>query len=312
MGRKRIADILRQAFDVQSNRTWKAILLFCCGTAAFGVLVNALAPVLMALSQCVLYPLHWTRAVDPLAAFWDAVAQLLVPVLAAAAVFGVMCRNYRDNQSPAPVRSLLPPLRHRGLILLLSPYSPRRESSCPDLASLEAACLRTASGFRGQILRSNWGPLQVALEHHLPAHCWLIATEGNTGSAAQFENVKTLLAVVSPKTRFHLETVPNPYDLGLVVAAVHHIYDDAAHRYNLDPKEVIADFTGATAAMSGGLILATLSEDRHLEYLRQDVALLEGGVALSADRIREACALVWIESCPGLADTPAKRAGRAE
>ena len=54
MGRKRIAGILRQAFDVQSNRTWHAIVLFCCGAIAFGVLVNALAPVFTALSQCAL------------------------------------------------------------------------------------------------------------------------------------------------------------------------------------------------------------------------------------------------------------------
>ena len=180
------------------------------------------------------------------------------------------------------------------------------------LVNAQSSRAEAPAEFRSHVLRSNWAPLWVALEHHLPAECWVIATQGDTGSAAQFEKAKTLLAEVSPKTRFHLETVANPYDLGLVVAAVHRIYDAAAHRYNLEPKEVIADFTGATAAMSGGVILATLSADRHLEYLRQDVALLDGGVALSADRIRAACPLVWIESSPGLADTPAKRAGRAE
>jgi len=312
MGRKRIADILRQAFDVQSNRTWKATLLFLGGAISFGVLVNGLATVCAALSQCLMYPWRLTRAPDPRGALYEALAQLAVPLAVAVVVFAVMWRNYLDNESPPPVRSLLPPPRHRGLILLLSPYTPRRESTCPNLAVLEATCAQAPSEFRGQVLRSNWAPLLIALEHHLPAECWVIATQGDSGSAAQFEKAKTLLAEISPKTRFHLETVPNPYDLGLVVAAVHRIYDDAAHRHNIEPKEVIADFTGATAAMSGGVILATLSADRHLEYLRQDVNLLDGGVALSADRIRAACALVWIESSPGLADTPAKRAGRAE
>ena len=163
------------------------------------------------------------------------------------------------------VRSLLPPPRHRGVILLVSPYSARRESAYTKLAKLEAACRRSPAEFRSQALCSNWGPLLVSLEHHQPAECWLIATEGDKGLAVQFAPARTLLAAISAGTRFHLETVPNPHDLGLAAAAVHRIYDGAAHGYNLDPKEVIADFTGATAAMSGGLILATLTEDRHLE-----------------------------------------------
>lgn len=276
------------------------------------MLVNALAPVLAALSQCLLYPLHATGNPDPRAALWEALAQSLAPFIAALLVFAAMCRNYRDNDSPLPVRSLLPPPPHPGLILLLSPYSPRRDSTCLTLSALEAAAFQTSSNFRGQVLRSNWGPLLVALEHHLPAQCWVIATEGDTGSAAQFEKACTLLAAISPKTRFHLTTVPNPYDLGLVVAAVHSIYDDAAHRYNLKPAEVIADFTGATAAMSGGVILATLSEDRHLEYLRQDVALLDGAVPLSPEQIRATGGLVWIESSPNLIGPAVAGAGRVE
>ena len=38
---------------------------------------------------------------------------------------------------------------------------------------------------------------------------------------------------------------------------------------NLQPRDVISNYTGGTSAMSGGIIMATLNENREIEYINQ-------------------------------------------
>jgi hypothetical protein len=58
------------------------------------------------------------------------------------------------------------------------------------------------------------------------------------------------------------------------------IYREAQHDTAIG-TDLIADITGGTAAMTAGMVLATLNDDRHVEYLRQDGRLAEDARALS-------------------------------
>src|SRR5439155_12930204 len=68
--------------------------------------------------------------------------------------------------------------------------------------------------------------------------------------------------------------IKKPNNIGETAQAVSRIYLELAQTGSrLRPEDVIADFTGGTAAMSGGMILATLDEGRKVEYVIRGVTL---------------------------------------
>jgi hypothetical protein len=85
-----------------------------------------------------------------------------------------------------------------------------------------------------------------------------------------------------------------------IVRRVSQIYKDAALIYNLEEAEIIADFTGGTSPMSGGMILATVDEGRKIEYLRQDRPLVVNGKARSVGEISQEEILVTISTSHSL------------
>jgi hypothetical protein len=84
------------------------------------------------------------------------------------------------------------------------------------------------------------------------------------------------------------------------VPRITEIYREAALKYNLEPGQIIADFTGGTAAMSGGMILATVEEERQIEYVRQDKPLLVDGRARTPEEIAQEQILITIRTTPTL------------
>lgn len=179
--------------------------------------------------------------------------------------------QWRRAQVPSRYH-LQPPPRRRGLILALSPFKPRG-AGIGDLEDLRRRLERgwTAAD-AAEIGRTNWGPLYVAVRHHAPVleRCWILCSPA---SRKQFEVAKALVEGVAGAAGRRVAVVPRDVEdasnVALAAEVVEGIFREARHR-GLDAGEVIADLTGGTAAMSAGMVLATLPEGRLLQYLRQD------------------------------------------
>lgn len=199
---------------------------------------------------------------------------ILVPVAAiflAASLGGIRAIVHRLRRQ-TPSYHLQPPPRRRGLILALSPFNSRR-AGIGDPQDLRRRLERgwTADD-EAEIGRTNWGPLYVAVRHHAPVleYCWILCSPASRG---QFDVAKTLVEGVAGAAGRRVAVVQKDVEdasnVALAVEAVEGIFREARHR-GLDAGEVIADLTGGTAAMSAGMVLATLPEGRLLQYLRQD------------------------------------------
>jgi hypothetical protein len=188
-----------------------------------------------------------------------------------------------------------PPARARGLILSLSTFN-GRDSKLTDPHALDdrlRAGILTAAD-EAEIARTNWGPLYIAVRHHAPTleHCWLLYSMGKKGSCEQLEVAKRLIQqVVAAAGRGAVEVHPEPVadvsDPARVAHLVDEIYDRAVRRFDLRPEEIVADITGGTAAMSAGMMIAVLPENRRMQYLRQDVPLVVDGRLLSAEELEK-------------------------
>lgn len=201
---------------------------------------------------------------------------------------------------------LEPPERARGLILALSTFN-KRDSALIDLNALggrlKAGALSPAD--EAEIARTNWGPLYVAVRHHAPTveHCWLLCSVGKGGGDDQFEVAERLVQqVVAAAGRGAIQVHPEPVadvnDITGVALVVDGIYVQARRRFGLRPEEVIADITGGTAAMSAGVVIATLPQERRLQYVRQDreVPLVTpDGRLLSAEELVEKKVLLELQ-----------------
>jgi hypothetical protein len=191
------------------------------------------------------------------------------------------------TSSPAP---------HAGLIFLLSKYTGRDKSRFATHAEIDVV----ADDAWREILKSNWGPLAVACDHHRQElkHCWIVCTAG--GSAPQFEAAKRIVKkFAGPEVECHAEEIEAVYEVKAIAEKIARIYDEAALKYNLLPNRIIADFTGGTATMSAGVILATMTEDRKIEYLRQDQSLLKDEqTAKTGQEILDDGLLISIETRP--------------
>jgi len=228
---------------------------------------------------------------------------LIIVVLVTLA--GVALLSWSESRAARARRSYHgePPARARGLILSLSTFN-GRDSTLTDHHALDdrlrAGALTAAD--EAEIARTNWGPLYVAARHHAPTleHCWLLCSMGKKGSYEQLEVAERLIQqVVAAAGRGAVEVHPEPVadvsDPARVAHLVDEIYDEAIRRFGLRPEEIVADITGGTAAMSAGITIAVLPENRRLQYLRQDVPLVVDGRLLSAEELAKKKVLLELQ-----------------
>ena len=188
------------------------------------------------------------------------------------------------------------PSLHKGLILFLSPYTPIRSKYQKDEEQWNFENLRVEldksrpdyDAITYHVDRSN---LQVPVEaikwhaqNKILRHCWLITTR----------NVKRDCKIISPGSHplakylckyireglgfnfinFYFdeqEYKVYPYDLIGTFNAIDRIFKEELSRKGLNTEEVISDFTSGRVPMSGGMLLACLPYDRHIEYTTIDV-----------------------------------------
>lgn len=188
--------------------------------------------------------------------------------------------QWRRAQAPS-FYHLKPPPCCRGLILALSPFRSRKpgsgDPSGDPIVDPEDLRRRLERGWteddEAEIGRTNWGPLYVAVRRHAPVldRCWILCSEASRG---QFEVAKALVETLarsagSRGVRVVRQDVEDASDVAAAARVVENIFREAL-RQGLGEGEVIADMTGGTAAISAGMVLATLPEGRLLQYLRQD------------------------------------------
>jgi hypothetical protein len=183
--------------------------------------------------------------------------------------------------------ALAAPVPHPGLIVNLSRFGQREEFHL----ARDLIATREAPGFRTRVLTTNWGPLLVAVEYHADVlrHCWLVCTPQ---ARSDFEHAQTLIGEIAPNCVCHAVDLDNPHSIFAVQRTIREIYDGLDEA--MPAAQVIADITGGLSSMTSGMVLATLDEDRAIEYLRQDKPLVTGGVALTREQIREQQILVGI------------------
>ena len=183
------------------------------------------------------------------------------------------------------------PTPHTGLILSLPVFSGRGQFAT-------AGELLGAVGdpdFRPRALQTNWGPLIVAVEHHAAQlrHCWVVCSPQ---AAIDFPFVAELLDKLVSRLVVHSVSVTNPYDIQNVQDTIKHVYDYDVAIQGLGSDDVVADITSGLSSLTSGMILATLDEDRAIEYLRQDTPLVTGGVALTREEIMNQRILIAIST----------------
>jgi hypothetical protein len=180
------------------------------------------------------------------------------------------------------------------LIFLLSAYhfrSPSGQSSYASSAELRAA-IDAGTLDLAEVCKSNWGQLAFAVRYHAPVlrYCWIVCTRGTRGSSRHCDMVEGIIRFIVKTVagrevtcyRIEMDDENDIAETARQVTEIYHRLPETAP--DLRPRDVIADFTGGTTAMSGGMILATLYEDREIEYLRRGTALT---MDLDAAAVRE-------------------------
>ncbi len=259
----------------------------------------------------------WEKSLLPAEPYF-AIVHIGLPLALFALFGGLVYRKLRRLFLPGGVH-METPAEYAGLIIGLSPC--RRsgtleliETTAQTAAAGAALNLAQTAAPPSQDLlntvgQSNWGPLLAAVRHHAPAlaHCWLLCSTGADGSADQFAAAASLVGLLAPAAACHKVEVEDANDLVEVWERIGPIYRRAA-ALGLAPARIIADLTGGTSAVSGAIALATASEDRDLEYLRQDIRLFDqdAGRCLTREEVIAKKLLVFLRTGPHLVpDNPA-------
>jgi hypothetical protein len=306
--RAELFETLSNFLDFKRNKTGFSVILFLFGIVALGWIASAVYGIF---SLIIKLAVEWWRAEQLLDKRVSLLISSSLDLIVSTAVFYGIYKLMKYHLRPRPLEQTLAfetPAPHRGLIFLLSPYKPNTRGSQGSIFGVYDRIEIKDQNARAELLKSNWGPLVVAVQHHAQdrtlEHCWLICTKGEQGSARQFEKAEEVIKhFAGKKVECHKREIENLSDISEVAEVVRKIYEQAPLGEDLIADQIIADFTGGTAAMSGGLIIATLLEDRKVEYFSQDPnkpIFKKDGSVFTAKEIAEANVLITVVMSPKL------------
>lgn len=274
--RETLAEALGSLFSVGKNGVW-GVAIFALGVASLGWLADSLLPLLQDLAVWSFTKLRGEQATTN---FRSSLIKSAIPLLIFGGLVIGLYRNRRKSRRPIFYESKVPE-PHQGLIVMLSPYS--KISTAPDFYSqaddlLSAIEMKTLD--RDKVLSGcNWGQLAFVVGYHAPLlkKCWVVVTRDK--SENDYEKVKRLIQfLVKQDSGVDVECekvlVKNENDIGETARVLSRLYHDIeSDKFSLKATDVIADFTGGTSAMTGGMILATLEEGREVEYVIRGITL---------------------------------------
>lgn len=277
--RATLAEGLGRMFAFERGGSVKSVFLFAVSVTTLSWFVDSLLLVVQEASQ---YLIGWSSGSTPAHHFAEPLVKLALPLLAFGATVAFLVFNAHRNARPFVITSIVPD-PHPGLIIQLSGYQPRgpacqsRYASASDVqAAINAGTLDLP-----EVFKSNWGQMVFAVRYHAPllCHCWIICTHGALGSSQDFDIAESVVRAIvkdfaGREVACYKVEMDDENDIGQTAQRITEIYRRLPETApDLRPQEIIADFTGGTAAMSGGMILATLHEDRQVEYVRRGVTL---------------------------------------
>jgi hypothetical protein len=288
--RTSLAEALSRMFAFEKSGGLKSVLVFALSLMAFSWFADSLLPLIQEAGQWLIGT--WRGSI-PAHQFADLLKKLALPAAFFAVVASVLIVNALRNARPRSYESGVPD-PHAGLIVQLSDYNPRGpggESLYATAADIGSAA-QSGGLSLAEVFRSNWGQMAFAVRYHAPVLrcCWVICTTGGRGSGKDFASAEKLIKAITKAASgreaqcFRVE-LADENDIGQAAQQVSGIYRRLSeHAPEMRVSDLIADFTGGTAAMSGGMILATLDENQEIEYVRRGVTLT---VDLDAAAVRE-------------------------
>lgn len=209
----------------------------------------------------------------------------LIGVPAMAALWWWIDRQRIKNQPPTDLTLSLekqPPAGARGLILLLSPYSPQRsdlknpqklQPLVDFLLDMPVGAMKEDNFKDVDLFNSNLVPQIKAVEYHIYhkqlRNVWLIASQTENSKLAARILKKYLEFLYSSKPNIMLEihcgqrfeVVEHDY-AGLYWLA-NHIFQTCGYRDDV----IVADVTGGTKMMSVALAMACVPPQRRMQYM---------------------------------------------
>lgn len=258
-------------------------VVFLVSLASLGWVVDSTLPIVQEVGQRLLA--RWFGWVSIPSSFPSLLIKLAAPAVLFLIVLGVLYRNARRNARPAEYASEAP-WPHKGLIVMLSKYNQRYgkhgyDSPKDIIGAIEAGTLDEDRLFDG----CNWGQLAFAVRYHAPMlqQCWVVVTKG--GSGDNFDQAKRLIAhLVGRTVECTRIEIADENDIGETARVISNLYTGLSKTAGgISASDVIADFTGSTAAMSGGMIIATLNEREDIEYINQRISLTQ---AITPEQVR--------------------------
>ncbi len=210
----------------------------------------------------------------------NALAELVFPMLAFGIAVALLIwwvrRQRRDVEEDL---SKLPIWRHRGLIAALSLFDPpngpseatKRKRDEINTALIPAVRLGPAhrSALLKMLYQTAWGPLMAAIELHGTRlqHLWLLCSPAVKADLQMVKQCVEFLTDGSVQVEpIWLQDANSVREARIEIQAV---YQHKINSIGLREKQVICDMTSGTAAITAGMVLATLDEPRHLQYLSQ-------------------------------------------
>lgn len=269
--------VLNSMFSVK-DRGWFGVVKFVVTLALFGWTVDSILPIVhdTALWLFGLQPETFKPADEYLKNF----VKLLVPVALFGLAVTVLYLNRRRTiiAESFDVTDATP---RKCLIYMLSTYNPRNAMTLDEvIAAVENDTLDIDA-----LLKTNWGNLAFTVLFHASVleRVYLVTTMETSSEYGDhlYEKARTLIEYLVRKSANRKvvcteenigQTRDDSNDIGKVGNTIKRIYE-RLDEDGLGPGDAVANITGGNSAMSGGMILATLAEERSIEYIRQGPAL---------------------------------------
>ena len=300
--------------NAAQTRTRTAFFLFLLATVSFGWFAFSVDAIFNDLNSKIIDSFSSERPRNPYVLALPSAVLLLVSILLNGWFF--------LRKKPIPSVDQHTPEPHPGLIYMLS--KPLKVFGKPgngvappaSTAELEALLMNRNYSYqdlRNHLLFTNWGPFFVALEHHREKleFCWVIVTEEEDANEALKKENRELTALArrlvqrvarrGNDTKVKTVMIDDPNHVQYITPRIKAIYDQASNpSVNLNEDQIIADFTGGTKAMTAAMILATIIEQRKLQYLVQNKDLTRAGIPRTYEELRNDNVLVEVKTFPSL------------
>jgi hypothetical protein len=262
--RELLAQALNDIFAVRNN-DFLSVLAVVVGFASLGWLADSILPLFQDLAMLIyscVYKTHFETK------FVESFIKLIIPLSWFILFVFLLFRNRKQNTKELEYEKIVA-ARHKGLIIMLSKYTVRFNKDGYKTPKEITEAINNQDLDQDKVFSCcNWGQMAFAVAYHAPTleKCWILTTK--TGSKESYPEAEILVKFLAKNTVCEQIVIEDENDVGETANKVKAILVNSEN--SLQTKEIISDFTGGTSAMTSGMILATLDENRQIEYIRQD------------------------------------------